>query len=187
MILIVDNNDSFTFNIVESIRSVTEIPYSVIQSSHLTIEEVDKFQMIVFSPGPSLPDDFPIMNTILQTYYTQKPILGICLGHQAICSFFGSKLVQSQQVIHGYDSIISTDPSSVLFKGMTQITVGRYHSWSAIDIPPVLRITAKDQEGIIMGVEHQTLPIFGVQFHPESYITKQGNQIFKNFIDAATL
>lgn len=186
MILIVDNNDSFTFNIVESVRSVTNIPFNVIQSTSLSIEEVSNYQMIILSPGPSLPQDFPILNLILETYHTYKPILGICLGHQAVCSFFGAKLVQSQSVMHGYDSLIKTDPDSVLFKGISQMTVGRYHSWYATDLPSVLNITARDSQGIVMGVEHQLLPVFGVQFHPESYITHQGNMIFKNFIDAAS-
>jgi anthranilate synthase/aminodeoxychorismate synthase-like glutamine amidotransferase len=186
MILIVDNNDSFTFNIVESVRSVTKIPFTVVKSSNLSIEEVSKYQMIILSPGPSLPKDFPILNAILETYHTQKPILGICLGHQAICSFFGAKLVQSDEVIHGFDSVIETDPDSILFKGFDQMTVGRYHSWYALDIPPILKITARDSEGIVMGVEHQSLPVYGVQFHPESYITQYGNQIIKNFIDAAS-
>ncbi|HNX21475.1 MAG TPA: aminodeoxychorismate/anthranilate synthase component II [Bacteroidales bacterium] len=186
MILIVDNNDSFTFNIVESVRSVTKIPFTVVKSSNLSIEEVSKYQMIILSPGPSLPKDFPILNAILETYHTHKPILGICLGHQAICSFYGAKLFQNQTVMHGYDSLIMSDSDSILFKGIHQMTVGRYHSWYAGDIPSILKITARDSEGIVMGVEHQSLPVYGVQFHPESYITQYGNQIIKNFIDAAS-
>ncbi len=186
MILIVDNNDSFTFNIVESVRSVTNIPFKIISSASLSVEEVSIYQMIILSPGPSLPKDFPILNAILETYHTHKPILGICLGHQAICSFFGAKLVQSHSVMHGYNSLIKTDPDSTLFKGIDQMTVGRYHSWYAEDLPPILKITARDTNGIVMGVEHLSLPVFGVQFHPESYITQYGNQIIKNFIDAAS-
>ena len=186
MLLLVDNNDSFTFNIVEVIRSVSTVPVIVKNSADIQIEEVEQYQMIIFSPGPSLPDDYPIMSQILNQYCGTIPILGICLGHQAICAYFGAQLVQSDSIIHGYDSCIQTNPHSVLFKGFSEMVVGRYHSWHATQIPKCLTITAQDEQGIVMAVEHQHYPVYGVQFHPESYITKEGKQIFKNFIDAAT-
>jgi anthranilate synthase/aminodeoxychorismate synthase-like glutamine amidotransferase len=186
MLLIVDNNDSFTFNIVEVIRSVSSVPVFVKNSASLQVEEVKNYKMIIFSPGPSLPDDYPIMKEILSRYASTIPILGICLGHQAICAFFGAQLVQSETIVHGFDSLIKTNPQSVLFKGFSEMIVGRYHSWHAFHIPKSLKITAQDEQGIVMAVEHQHYPVYGVQFHPESYITKEGKQIFKNFIDAAT-
>lgn len=186
MILIVDNNDSFTYNIVEMVRSVSDIQIKVIKSVDLIIDEVANYDLIILSPGPSLPQDFPILQTIIETYKSTIPILGICLGHQAICTFFGAHLVRSKQVMHGIDSIIETDPNSVLFKGMTQSVVGRYHSWYVTDVPDTLKIVAKDNQGVVMAVEHNLYPLFGVQFHPESYITAEGKQIIKNFIDAAT-
>lgn len=187
MLLIVDNNDSFTYNIVEMVRSVSDIQIKVIKSVDIIIDEVANYDIIILSPGPSLPQDFPILQTIIETYKSTIPILGICLGHQAICTFFGAHLVRSKQVIHGFDSWIDTDPNSLLFKGMTQTVVGRYHSWYATDIPDSLKIIAKDKQGVVMAVEHKKYPIFGVQFHPESYITAEGKKIIKNFIDAATL
>lgn len=186
MLLLVDNNDSFTFNIVEVIRSVSTIPVVVKNSAAIQIKEVEQYQMIIFSPGPSLPDDYPIMKQILNEYCARIPILGICLGHQAICSYFGASLVQSDSIIHGVDSLIQTNPHSKLFKGFSELVVGRYHSWHAIQIPESLSITAQDAHGIVMAVEHKHYPVYGVQFHPESYITNEGKQIFKNFIDAAT-
>ena len=187
MILIVDNNDSFTFNIVEMIRSVSDIPVKVIRSSSLVLDEVANYQKIILSPGPSLPNDYPVLFDILDRFKNKIPILGICLGHQAISTYFGARLCQSSSVIHGYDSLIHTDPNSKLFKGIQKMIVGRYHSWYADQIPDTLRITAKDSLGVVMAVEHTQYPIYGVQFHPESYITNQGKQIFKNFIDADTL
>ncbi|MBP1672352.1 MAG: Anthranilate synthase, amidotransferase component [Bacteroidetes bacterium] len=186
MLLLVDNNDSFTYNIVEAIRSVSNVPIVVKNSADIQIEEVEQYQMIIFSPGPSLPDDYPIMKQILNQYCATIPILGICLGHQAICSYFGAQLVQSDSIIHGFDSLIQTNSQSLLFKGVSEMIVGRYHSWHAIQIPESLSITAQDKYGIVMAVEHKHYPVYSVQFHPESYITKQGKQIFKNFIDAAT-
>lgn len=186
MILLVDNNDSFTYNIVEMVRSVSDIQIKVIKSVDLIIDEVANYDLIILSPGPSLPQDFPILQTIIETYKSTIPILGICLGHQAICTVFGAHLVRSKQVMHGINSVIDTDPNSVLFKDITQSVVGRYHSWYVTDIPESLKIVAKDQQGIIMAVEHKQYPLFGVQFHPESYITTDGKRIIKNFIDAAT-
>jgi anthranilate synthase/aminodeoxychorismate synthase-like glutamine amidotransferase len=186
MLLLVDNNDSFTYNIVELIRSVSSIPVVVIKSFDLSLDEVLNFKMIIFSPGPALPDNYPILKKIIAQYGASIPILGICLGHQAICEFFGAKLIQSNHVAHGIDSVIDTNPSSILFHRISKMTVGRYHSWYVTQIPDNLQVTAVDHFGMVMAVEHRQFPIFGVQFHPESYITKEGNQILKNFIDAAT-
>ncbi len=187
MLLLVDNNDSFTFNIVEVIRSVSTVPIVVKNYADIQIEEVGQYNMIIFSPGPSLPDDYPILKQILMQYGQSIPILGICLGHQAICAYFGAQLVQSDSIIHGFDSLILTNPHSILFKGFSEMVVGRYHSWYATQIPKSLKITALDEHGVVMAVEHQQYPVYSVQFHPESYITKEGKLIFKNFIDAATL
>lgn len=186
MLLIVDNNDSFTYNIVELIRSVSKTLITVKKSDTLTLDEVKPFTHIVFSPGPSLPDQFPIMKKILEQYQNEKHILGICLGHQAICEFFGAELYHTGSVKHGVVSQITCDPESILFKDKSKLTVGRYHSWAAKDIPSCLKITATDHEGVVMAVEHTSKNIYGLQFHPESYITQSGASIIKNFLYETT-
>ncbi len=183
MLLIVDNNDSFTYNVVELIRKVSTIPIIVKKSDLLTLEEVTPFSHIIFSPGPSLPDHFPIMKKILEHYQDHKNILGICLGHQAICEFFGAQLYHTGTVKHGVSSLINCVPTSTLFRDKTELMVGRYHSWAAQNIPDCLKITAFDEEGVVMAVEHTSKNIYGVQFHPESYITQAGASIIENFLN----
>lgn len=185
MILLIDNNDSFTYNVVELLRQVTTQQVVVLKSHALTVEQVESYDTIILSPGPGLPDDFPILAQILRQYDDHKRILGICLGHQTICQYYGGRLINLPQVMHGVESEIECDPNSLLFNGMNVITVGRYHSWAATDIPPTLKITATDQDGTVMAVEHRTKQVFGLQFHPESFITLRGKQILKNFIDGA--
>lgn len=186
MILLIDNNDSFTYNVVELLRRVTTQQITVVKSGELTIEQVQSYDTVIFSPGPGLPDDYPILSAVLDRYDSHKRILGICLGHQAICQHYGGVLINLPQLMHGGESIIECDPNSMLLKGMTTTTVGRYHSWAATDIPHTLKITAIDQVGTVMAVEHITKQVFGLQFHPESFITLNGKQILKNFIDGAT-
>lgn len=186
MLLIVDNNDSFTYNVVELIRKVSSIEIVVKKSESLILEEVAPFSHIIFSPGPSLPDHFPIMKNILNRFQDHKKILGICLGHQAICEYFGAELYHTGSVKHGVPSQIICNPNSTLFENQTKLTVGRYHSWAARNIPDCLRVTATDTEGVVMAVEHITKKIFGVQFHPESYITQSGASIIENFLNRNT-
>lgn len=186
MILLIDNNDSFTYNVVELLRRVTPQSVVIIKSDELSIEQVEEYDIIIFSPGPGLPDDYPIIGKVLDRYDSHKRILGICLGHQAICEHYGGRLVNLSKVMHGVESRIECDPGSVLFSGITTTTVGRYHSWAATDIPPLLKITALDHQGTVMAVEHRCKQVFGLQFHPESFITLQGEQILKNFIYGAT-
>lgn len=186
MILLIDNNDSFTYNIVELVRQITAQRLVVIKSSEVVVEDVKLYDTIIFSPGPGLPDDFPIMKQILGRYDNSKRILGICLGHQAICEYYGARLTNLDMVLHGVESEIRCDPQSILFDGLSSATVGRYHSWAATGIPPVLKITAADESGTVMAVEHKTKNIYGVQFHPESYITKEGKLILKKFIYGIT-
>lgn len=185
MILIVDNHDSFTYNILDTIKKISTQEIISIKSSTLDIEQIEPFDKIILSPGPMLPSDYPILFQILKKYQNTKSILGICLGHQAICQFYGAELYNLQEVKHGYPSQIKCDPSSILFKGISSTTVGRYHSWAAKNIPKnTLKITASTEDGCIMGVEHPSKNIFGIQFHPESYISSDGATILKNFIDA---
>lgn len=182
MILLIDNNDSFTYNIVDMIRKVSNEEIDVVSSLDLDINDVHKYKYIILSPGASLPQDYPVLELVLKLFVGKKPILGICLGHQAICRFFGSELVNYSSPLHGVESKIYCDKHSLLFKDKESMSVGRYHSWVVKDVAEPLSIVAKDENGDIMGVESRELKIFGVQFHPESYITKGGEDILLNFL-----
>lgn len=186
MILLVDNDDSFTYNILELLRRTTHEQVTVINHRDVNVDLAAHYNAFIFSPGPSLPHDFPIMDQLLTQYDSSKAILGICLGHQAICEHYGAQLVKSDRVHHGEPSMIECNPDSMLFAGLTNTVVGRYHSWLATNIPSELRITASDSHGSVMAVEHLSKRVFGVQFHPESYITEAGELILKNFIHATS-
>ena len=184
MILLVDNNDSFTYNIVDLLRGICREELCVKNSRSMSAYDAEEYSHIILSLGPGLPGEFPVMEQILELYSRSRSILGICLGHQAICLYYGGSLMNLPQVAHGLESMINCDTSSVLFDGVGQMVVGRYHSWAADRVPEQLRVSARDGEGVVMAVEHIELPIFGVQFHPESYMTKDGITIFRNFLNS---
>ncbi len=181
MILLIDNHDSFTYNIVEMIRRATVMDVTVISSSHLQLEDVANYKYIILSPGASLPNDYPILYKVIDMYIGKLPILGICLGFQALCHYFGGELVNYNIPYHGVESIISCDSSSLLFNGRNSMAVGRYHSWYVKNISKKLNIVAATNNGEIMAVENREMMVFGTQFHPESYITEYGETIFTNF------
>lgn len=181
MILLIDNNDSFTYNITEMLRNITSQQVEVIRHGRVNMRQVAGYDKIIFSPGPSVPQEYPVMEEILRLYGDTIPILGICLGFQAICLHYGGSLVNTETVIHGVPSLIRCTETSVLFQGIGQTTVGRYHSWIVRDLPGALKITATTTDGIIMAVEHSSKPVYGVQFHPESYMSTDGWKILKNF------
>ena len=185
-ILLVDNNDSFTFNIVELIRSVKGEKPVILKGSSFKKPELHDFKSIIFSPGPGLPSDFPLMKKILSEAGGLVPILGICLGHQAICEFYGSKLLNLNVVVHGQSKKISISGDSPLFKGLPSgFNVGLYHSWVVENssVNENITITSVSDEGQIMSVEDKSKKILGVQFHPESYITQFGKEIMNNFLE----
>ena len=159
-----------------------DVLLEVVSYKEVALEHLQPYNRIIFSPGPQLPQDYPILYDILKTYDTQIPILGICLGHQAICNYYGAAIRHLGRVVHGESSLISCDPTSLLFKGMNTAVVGRYHSWAAYDIPNTLRITAKTADDVVMAVEHKHKAVFGVQFHPESVISNCGVDIIRHFI-----
>lgn len=185
-ILILDNYDSFTYNLAELLRRLGENSFAVIRNDKLTLEEVKRYERIILSPGPGIPEEAGLMPLIIKTYAPQKSILGVCLGHQGIAESFGGKLFNMKDVVHGKGSRISVlEPQSKLFRGIAaSFVAGRYHSWavSSEDFPSSLKITAVDEEGTIMALQHKEYDVHGVQFHPESVLTECGEQILTNWL-----
>lgn len=185
-LLILDNYDSFTYNIVHAVRSLGVEP-EVRRNDCITLDEVDRFDKIIISPGPGIPSESGILPALLERYAERKPILGVCLGHQAIGERFGARLRNLDQVYHGIKSVITvTRPDDYLFAGLPeQIEVGRYHSW-VVDregFPESLEVTAVSPDGEIMALRHRSLDVRGVQFHPESILTPMGLKIIENWIN----
>lgn len=190
MILLIDNYDSFSFNLVQLIGELVEgkEELKVIRNDELTVEEIMKLapSHIVLSPGPGRPTDAGVCEALIRAVLEHPiPLLGVCLGHQAICETLGGKITYAPQLMHGKQSIVKTDDTSVIFKGLQkELAVARYHSLVADKnmIPESLQITAVDEKGEVMAVQHKTLPIYGVQFHPESIMTPQGREMIQNFM-----
>ena len=185
MILLIDNYDSFSYNLYQFIGEFNP-DIMVVRNDELTIEQVRDLNPshIILSPGPKRPSDAGICIELVQKLHTEFPILGICLGHQAICEAFGAKIVYAKQLMHGKTSIISVKNENI-FKGLTSsIPVARYHSLAADNdtMPDCLTVTASTDDGEIMAVKHSEYPTFGLQFHPESILTPQGKSIIKNFL-----
>lgn len=185
MILLLDNYDSFTYNLVHSIDPELEI--KVIRNDELRPEEATKYnpEYLVISPGPGKPSDAGFTEDYIQYFKDQIPILGICLGHQAICEVFNSEIIHAKSIKHGIKDQITIleDP---IFQGLTdRIEVGRYHSLAVNpdNISPDLKIIALADDGEIMGVKHKDYPIWGLQFHPESIMTPEGKLMLKNFLE----
>ena len=182
-IILIDNNDSFTFNLVQTFENCG-VDVSVIPESDVFDYDINSFSAIVLSPGPGLPSDFYNMQRVISEYHNIKPFLGVCLGHQALSEYFGSKLFRLPLIRHGIRSdlqILNTH----LYAGLTEpVSVGRYHSW-AIETPAeCLEITSITEDGIIMSFKHKQLPISGIQYHPESIITTQGTKIIENWLNS---
>ena len=183
-IALINHNDSFTFNVVEVLRKIGLSKLTVINYGDLNLIELQKFDKIILSPGPCLPQDYPKTFEIIKTFYKTKHILGICLGHQAICSFFGAELYNINDVVHGVDKEIIIN-NSLLFKGIPKkTTVGLYHSWaiSNTNFTDDFTVLARTNDEMIMSVKHKKYNVFGIQFHPESFLTIHGEQMLENFI-----
>ncbi|MCR4617667.1 MAG: aminodeoxychorismate/anthranilate synthase component II [Lachnospiraceae bacterium] len=186
MTLLIDNYDSFSYNVYQLIGSINP-DIKVIRNDEMTIPEIEALNPdhIIISPGPGKPSDAGICEEVIKYFAGKKPIMGICLGHQAICEVFGATVTYAKKLMHGKQSVASLDNDSVLFKGMEkEMTVARYHSLAAKadTIPEVLKVTATTPDGEVMAVEHKEYPVFGVQFHPESVLTPQGSKIMENFL-----
>ena len=187
-ILIIDNYDSFTYNLVHMVKKITGNLPTVFRNDEITLEDINIYDMIMLSPGPGIPNEAGILKEIIRSYAGKKPIFGICLGLQAIVEVFGGSISNMDQVFHGVaTSMKVTKPEAVIFHGIEEkFQAARYHSWIASndDFPNELEITSEDEEGGIMAIRHRDFPISAVQFHPESILTEVGEQLVKNFIDA---
>jgi anthranilate synthase/aminodeoxychorismate synthase-like glutamine amidotransferase len=184
-IALIDNEDSFTYNILNILRQLPDLNATILPAINLQVRNLRNFDKIIISPGPGLPEDFPVLEQILTEYHTEKPILGICLGHQAICTFYGANLFNLPQVQHGQSQNVSILNNSRLFKDIPeQINVGLYHSWIADrnKFPQNLVISAVSDQDYIMSVSHIKYDVHGVQFHPESHLCEYGENIIRNFI-----
>ena len=190
-ILILDNYDSFTYNLVHMVEKITGNFPSVFRNNEITVEEVNYYDMIMLSPGPGIPDEAGILKAVIKRYAGIKPIFGVCLGLQAITEVFGGKIINLEDVFHGVATeMIVTDPSATIFKEVSKnFLAARYHSWAATDegFPKELKVTARDEDGSIQAIEHSIFPISAVQFHPESILTDVGEQLVTNFINANSI
>lgn len=183
-VLIVDNYDSFTYNLYHY-TAQCDVDVVVKRNDELSINEIQEYDRLILSPGPGLPSETRLMFEILRTYGHLKPILGVCLGMQGIAEFYGGQLINQKQVKHGVETEVTIDNASKLFRELpSRIKAGLYHSWcvDAETLPSELKVTGISSEGVIMSFEHIDLPVFGVQFHPESVMTEFGLEIVWNFL-----
>lgn len=185
MILIIDNYDSFTYNLVHIVGSVTD-DYMVVRNDAITINEIRELNpdKILISPGPGRPEDAGITEQVIREFGPEIPILGVCLGHQAIGQVFGAKVVHAPSLMHGKTSLIQHDGKSVFQDVEDDFVATRYHSLALepASVPAELEVSAQTAEGVIMGVRHRQFPIEGIQFHPESILTTEGQKIVKNWL-----
>ena len=185
-ILVFDNYDSFTYNLVHLVEKILPVKVDVFRNDQLPLEKVKAYDKIILSPGPGVPSEAGLLLPLIREYASTKSILGVCLGHQAIGEVFGGQLVNLSKVYHGVATkCIVKNASSLLFKGLgKEIEIGRYHSWivEKDNFPDELEITAEDENGYIMGLQHKKYDVQGVQFHPESVLTPQGETLMKNWL-----
>ncbi len=186
MILVLDNYDSFVHNVARYLREVGTAPVQVIRSDALSVEELQGLgpTHLIVSPGPCTPDEAGVSVELIQSLNSHIPVLGICLGHQAVAQAWGGKIVRSRNPLHGRPSPVHHE-GDVLFRGVpSPFQAGRYHSL-VVDpesLPPELAVTARDEDGAIMAIRHRYRPVWGVQFHPESILTPDGHRIIANFL-----
>lgn len=183
-VVIIDNYDSFTYNLSHLVKELgAEV--TVVRNDQFHLEELEQYSKIILSPGPGIPSEAGLLLDVIRTYAGRKPILGVCLGHQAIGEVFGAKLENLSDVFHGVATpchIVADDP---IFSGLERdITIGRYHSWvvSREDLPDCLEVTAESDEGQIMALRHRELNVRGIQFHPESVLTPDGRKMLQNWM-----
>ena len=182
--VIIDNYDSFTYNLAHLVKELgTEV--DVLRNDKFELEELEKYDKIILSPGPGIPEEAGLLLEVIRTYAGRKPILGVCLGEQAIGQAFGGKLTNLSEVFHGIQTNVKIKNKDYIFSGLpTEIPVGRYHSWvvDTEEFPDELVITAISSEGQIMALKHREYDVHGIQFHPESVLTPDGKQIVGNWL-----
>ncbi|UKB85474.1 aminodeoxychorismate/anthranilate synthase component II [Chryseobacterium sp. MEBOG06] len=185
-VLVFDNYDSFTYNLVQIIERILNQKVDVVRNDKITLEEVDQYDKIILSPGPGIPEEAGILLDLIKKYAPTKSILGVCLGQQAIAEAFGGSLINLSEIFHGVATTTElVKENTKLFRDLRSgLEVGRYHSWAVntADFPEELEITAIDKDGMIMALQHKTYDVHGVQFHPESILTPEGEVIIKNFL-----
>ncbi len=186
-ILVIDNYDSFTYNLVHLLNELGH-DTEVWRNDKFKIEDVEAFDKILLSPGPGIPSEAGLLLEVIKTYAKTKSILGVCLGQQAIAEVFGGELYNLAKPVHGTaTNIVITDPEEVIFKGLQNgFKIGRYHSWAVVseNLPKELLITATDEKGVMMALRHRDLDVRGVQFHPESVLTENGKEMIFNWLNA---
>ena len=187
-VLILDNYDSFTYNLVHYVEENPNYEVDVYRNDEITLKEIDQYNTIILSPGPGLPKDAGILKELIKTYASTKKILGVCLGMQAIGEVFGGTLINLDNVFHGMATpIIVLDKDDLIFKNLPNtFCVGRYHSWIIANkkFPAELNITSVDENRQIMSLKHKVFNLYGVQFHPESILTEHGKKIISNFLNS---
>lgn len=185
-IAVIDNYDSFTYNLVHAIRKISGLQVDVYRNDELALKDLEKYDKIVLSPGPGLPVEAGLLMDIIRRYSPSKSILGVCLGHQAIGEAFGGSLTNMNRVLHGIATPVKTTSNTTdLYAGLPNtFSVGRYHSWivNEPDLPACLKVTGYDDNGMIMSMKHEKYDVEGVQFHPESVLTPLGEQIIANWL-----
>ncbi len=189
-ILLLDNYDSFTYNLVHYIEQVTEETVDVFRNDEIKLEQIQAYDKIMLSPGPGLPKDAGIMPELIKTFFKTKSILGICLGQQAIAEAFGGSLINLDQVFHGVATPVNIIADDYLFKNIpSPFNAGRYHSWvvNTNNFPDQLEITAVDETGNCMALRHKKYDVRAVQFHPESILSEYGLEIIRNWITSSPL
>ncbi|MHB1107184.1 MAG: anthranilate synthase component II [Lutibacter sp.] len=187
-IIIIDNYDSFTYNLVHLVEKITGEYPAVFRNDEITVSAVGAYDLIMLSPGPGIPDEAGILKEVIKTYAATKPIFGVCLGLQAITEVFGGSLENLENVFHGVATTMKViSPDATIYKNIpAEFEAARYHSWiaSLSDFPEELEITAVDEFGSVMSLQHKKYNICAVQYHPESILTPIGEQIVRNFIEA---
>jgi len=182
-VLLVDNYDSFTFNLFHYLERLGAL-VDVVRSDKINLESVSHYDKIILSPGPGLPKDFPGMMKLIDHYFDLKPILGVCLGMQALCSSNGGELYNLNQVYHGVQEEIKVDNNDTLYKGLGEkLNVALYHSWAIRGVGNQWLETSFSVNNILMSVKHKKFPVYGIQYHPESILTPDGLKILSNFLD----
>jgi para-aminobenzoate synthetase component 2 len=186
MVLLIDNYDSFTYNLVQYIGEMN-VEQTIVRNDKITLDEIRALapDAIVISPGPCTPKEAGISVPLIKEFYSTIPILGVCLGHQSIGEAFGGDVVKAPSVVHGKTSEVLHDGKGIFRSIPNRFRAARYHSLviAPATMPSVLEVTARTEDGVVMGVQHRTYPVFGVQFHPESIATEHGKVLLRNFLE----